>query len=747
MSTTLETPHKVNPYDQPYEQELARYPFSLRTWLRYIDHKQNGVSNPDEVCQLYDRALAQLPGSYKLWKQYLDVRRQRLQGIHPLTHQDRYQEMNQYYERALVLLNKMPRIWLDYLQFLTTQPMITQTRRTFDRALRALPVTQHTRIWDLYLEFSQAAGPETAIRVLRRYLKLEPQHVEHYIDLLVKIDHYDEAAIKLVSVVNDHDFKSIRGKSNYQLWQDLCDLVVDHCDAIHSINVESILRSGIQRFTDQVGLLYCRLAMYWIKMGQLEKARDIFEEGITTVSTVRDFTAIFDAYAEFEEEMITTKMEMAAEREEAGTKSMVDDMELDLRLARFERLMDRRAFLVNEVLLRQNPNNVAEWEKRVALWGDQHDKVVETYTQALQTINPKKPHGKLQSLWSSFARFYEDNGDLAAARAIFEKAVKVNFRAVTDLADVWCEYAEMETRHDEFDRALQVMAHATAVPRHISSNTNKNPLLVNYHDESLPVQQRVFKSLQLWSFYIDLEESVGTVQSTKDVYNKVMELRIANPQVVVNYATFLEEHQYFEEAFKVYERGIDLFGWPIAFELWNIYLPRFMDRYGGTKLERARDLFEQAIDNCPPKYAKAIYLMYGKLEEEHGLARHAMRIYDRATSAVDDKDRLEMFEFYVAKATASFGIVSAREIYEKAIEALPDKDVRVICMKYAALERKLGEIDRCRAIYGFAAQFFDPKRLPDFWQTWHDFEVQHGNEDTFKEMLRIKRSVQAQFPL
>lgn len=34
---------------------------------------------------------------------------------------------------------------------------------------------------------------------------------------------------------------------------------------------------------------------------------------------------------------------------------------------------------------------------------------------------------------------------------------------------------------------------------------------------------------------------------------------------------------------------------------------------------------------------------------------------------------------------------------------------------------------------------------PAFWQTWHNFEVQHGNEDTFKEMLRIKRSVQAQY--
>ena len=32
-----------------------------------------------------------------------------------------------------------------------------------------------------------------------------------------------------------------------------------------------------------------------------------------------------------------------------------------------------------------------------------------------------------------------------------------------------------------------------------------------------------------------------------------------------------------------------------------------------------------------------------------------------------------------------------------------------------------------------------------FWKAWHDFEVHHGNEDTFREMLRIKRSVQAQF--
>lgn len=66
----------------------------------------------------------------------------------------------------------MPRIWLDYLSILTTLPMITKTRRSFDNALRALPVTQHGRIWDLYLQFAKAAGGETAMRINRRYLKV-----------------------------------------------------------------------------------------------------------------------------------------------------------------------------------------------------------------------------------------------------------------------------------------------------------------------------------------------------------------------------------------------------------------------------------------------------------------------------------------------------------------------------------------------------------------------------------------------
>ena len=63
--------------------------------------------------------------------------------------------LSRTYERALVYMHKMPRIWMDYLTFLSAQHRTTETRHAFDRALRALPVTQHERIWELYLTFAR----------------------------------------------------------------------------------------------------------------------------------------------------------------------------------------------------------------------------------------------------------------------------------------------------------------------------------------------------------------------------------------------------------------------------------------------------------------------------------------------------------------------------------------------------------------------------------------------------------------
>ncbi|CAE7834515.1 SYF1, partial [Symbiodinium sp. KB8] len=172
-----------------------------------------------------------------------------------------------------------------------------------------------------------------------------------------------------------------------------------------------------------------------------------------------------------------------------------------------------------------------------------------------------------------------------------------------------------------------------------------------------------------------------------------MEHKVATPQIVLNYASMLEERKYFEESFKVYERGVDMFRWPHVREIWAAYLTKFVARYGGMKIERARDLFEQCVDGIPAEEAKTFYLLYAKLEEEHGLIRHAM------------SDKFEMYVRYIRKVEDNFGITKTRPIYEKAIEDLPDDQVKDMCLRFAAMERKLGEIDRARAILAHAAQF------------------------------------------
>lgn len=124
-----------------------------------------------------------------------------------------------------------------------------------------------------------------------------------------------------------------------------------------------------------------------------------------------------------------------------------------------------------------------------------------------------------------------------------------------------------------YDEAIKVMQRATAIPknwRNISFhdevrftlrilNGSRSQRLMSYGMpmlippllQSLATQQRLFKSLKLWSFFVDLEESIGTVETTKSAYDKIFELKIANAQVVINYANFLEENEYWEESFKV----------------------------------------------------------------------------------------------------------------------------------------------------------------------------------------------------
>lgn len=714
--------------DLPYEYELLKNPQDFKTWWSYIE---TTVSRSLVFRSfILQRATATLPRSYKIWKYYLDLRKMNAEDQAQVVE---YENTYALYEQALEMLDSMPRIWLDYLNLRIhaikrEKTSLTEARRCFDRCLRALPTTQHKRVWQIYLEFAKSAPVKVRASIHRSFTEFDPSWKETCVESLIDAQYYKDAIEMLVAILNDSSFESVKEMSRYQIWETLVELLVHHFPPEFSHNIKysasRLIRSALVEFPDQCGRLWVQLATYHIVQGEFELARDIFEEGITKAMTMRDFTQVFDSYVEFQENYISQMMSKGE-----------PELHIERYLKIFEQLMDRRPFLVNDLRLRQNPSDVLEWEKRVALWGNNSKEVVETFNTAIKTINPKKA-SKFYLLWVKFAKFYESHGDLPTARVIFDKATKVPYKSVNELADLWIEWSEMELRHDNFELAIKVMEKATFGPK-VSK--------IDYFDETKSPQERLHKSMKAWSFYLDLVESTSSIKEVKPLYDRVFELKIGTMLTFVNYAQLLEENNYFEEAFKVYERGIDLFSYPTVFELWNIYLKKAIDRKLG--IERLRDLFEQALENCPPDLSRQLYILYAKLEEDRGLVRNAIKIYDRAVQKVAAKEKKTVYRVYISRVAENFGLPATRQIFQQALNDLNDEGANEIGKEFIVVEEKLGEFDRARALYGFVAQFNNPDDSSNaqFWQKWHEFEVQNGAEDTYKEMLRIKRSVKAAF--
>ncbi|KAJ1740184.1 pre-mRNA-splicing factor syf1 [Coemansia sp. RSA 1085] len=740
----------ISDADLAFEEEVLRNPYKLKGWLLYLDHKN---TTPQALTIIYERALKSLPGSYKLWRNYLLHRTSLMKSKNPIYFQRDFDKTLVCFERALLLLHKMPQIWLMYIEFIKKQPDVTKVRRVCDRALRSLAVTQHEQVWRVYVKFAEKVGGKVAKRVYERVMQVWPERAKDFIEYCEQQEEWGWAARQLVQELN-----SSNPEQQQSMWMQLANILQRHAGELSDEpwDVEQVIRDGIRRFAGekQAGALWTALAQWHIARGEIEQAQSVFEEAITQVRMVRDFAVVFDAYGEFLESVVT--MEMERDIKEAISDTVENNMRTELRLVQLERLMDRRGLLANDVQLRQNSNSVQTWLKRVELWKqrsldetrsdkarqDAYEMIKGTFEKAVSVVDAHKAtQGTMSDLWLAYAQEFSE---IKEKRRVLNRAIEAPMGSVRELEEIYIKYVEAELKARNVDGALAVLAQATRPPTSSGAGAHA-AFRVNFNDEKVAASKRIFKSQRLWSLLVDLNELQGAIAGVKSTYERMIELRIATPQTIVNYGAFLEEQGYFEDSFRAYERGIAAFGYPVAVEIWNVYLRKFVDRYGGSHIERARDLFEQALDKCPPKYARPIYVAYGMLEETYGRTRRALAVYERATKGVGPKERLLMYRFYAAKTASLVGLAQTRQVYERGVEELGDKEALQLALEFAQVERQLGEIDRSRALFAYAAQMADPQVSPQLWDRWHSFEVVHGNEDTFKEMLRIKRSVQAKF--
>lgn len=772
-----------------YEEELLKDPYSLKKWLTYLTERhQIGdfsrikkiSSQSDSRNFIYERALGVLPLSYKVWKMYLDERTERLGRLLQLYRDDVGEQnegsvtliatelaaINDCFERALQQLPYMPKLWLDYATFLMKQRRISFTRNVLDRALRALPFTLHDRIWTVYLKFATAIEghvPKTAAEIWSRYWRVaadrsDPRIAARHVGCLLRCQFYDDAAALLVELAQSEPPSFTNEQVNMeeimpgQYWQELCNLITQHGVAIKNTPVERVLRDAIERAMQRsnfsalqqrrdkdgpihaTGLFWNSLATWHIRQGRLDMARSIYDEAIKSVPTVRDFALVFDAYTKMEETLLSIELERRThKRAKKDTGDNLDD-----RMVQLEALLEQRPFLLSNVRIRQQPNNVSIWQERIQLVKEKShsdkDPVISAYEDAISNIHAKRAKGSLSSLWIEYGQFLEEMGDFEAAMGVLRRGTACEFSNVDELAAVWITLGELMVRNKDIPTALDVIAEAFVPPR-----GGKSDLPQNF----------IYKSLKLWNFYVDLEEARGLVEPTRTAYDRMIELGIATPQTLVNYASFLEGHKESsqEEAFRVYERGIAAFGYPVAFEIWNIYLPKYVTFYGPKgKIERIRDLFEQSLRGCPSGSCSPIYIEYAEMEEKYGSIRNALRVLERGAHNVAEEQKSKMFDMLLAKTLQNLGLPSQRSVFEDAISTLTSLFESVsMSIRYAALEANLGEYERARAVYAHASSSCDPRRFPALWSAWQEFETQHGTEATFRDMLRVKRAVQAKF--
>ena len=741
-------------------------PYNFKSWWDTLSSSKEAPFSIRK--KIYQVSLHYLPGSYKLWFNYLKEEREYVKSNYNIPNKY-YDEVNNLHEQALIYMMKMPIIWINYIQFLIEQNLITKTKLIFNKALQAIPITQHKKLWDIYIPWVESLSGchKSKIEIFKRYIKFNPDYKEKFINFLIGIKEFNLAIYLIIEILEDENFYSKENKSQYYYWIVLCQIINSYPENLNlskynkKLNVDKVIRHGIKKYTDEIGNLWVTLANYYIKIGLIEKAREIFEEALEKILTVRDFSLVFNSYLGFEQEMMKQNLFNNDYLNDNNLEDMnnnehnklegieLDELDkalLDLQITdveneknekiieedltnnnnskkynflRVNNLIERRPFLLNSTILRRNPNNVSEWLKRIELMKEKKNfnLIKNLYEESLNTIKINEAYGKLSELYVSYANFYEENNNIKKANEIYYKGCNLNFKKTDENINLWCLWCEMNIRQKRYKDAYNIIKYIC------TNNTNK------YY--------RYNKNIKLWSLYVDLEMNLNKNNERKNIYiyNKMIEYKIANIETIFNFVIYLEKIKNYDKIYNIYEQSLELFSWPNAYDICLCYLVDFINHYKNDKTEIFRDIIQNII--ILSGHLKIFYYIYAFYEEKYGLYNHCIDILKEASQNVKEEEKPEIHSVIIAKSAKYFGIGKIRLAFDDAMNNLEKSYVLEIGLKYISIEIKLKEINRARGIFKYLGKLFNPDNKEykeEFWEMWDNFEKIYGDSVTYQEM-------------
>lgn len=730
----------------PYEEALVNDPENESIWL---DYAQAAEGSLERSAFILERAVCTLSASHNLWNAYL---------LLPWTDSD-LDTLISLYRRVLTILPETPALWLRFIELTKKKGELEQLTEALDLALFNLHHSHHKRLWEEYIALAGTEKGELGSCVYKRIFDMQDSENCTYIydrcGCVLKIAQLGdvEMALKLLQRIPKTLIKNSENDSAFL--SIILDILISKNLYKDCVQFERIALDAALDMPFNESKYLSKIATFYLKRSQTNKARHFFNLSLNLATTLKGLANVFEKFTDFLSEDVY-------KLNEAGNYDCAE-----LSYESLESLLASQPFLVNDILIKKEPNNIDLWLERVKIHKDRQmtNDVIATIISAIKSVNPletfSRNNNTLVSIWLEYANLYISLGDEATASLIFSRAVKSQYRNPDELAEIyiqWCELALMNSDEE----AVRIIEEVLLV---IPTNADE----VQFDDKMFTVQERVFKSTKLWSFYIDLLSSMGESEVYKTklqmAYEQMMKLKTITLRLLFQYADFLLEKKEARKCFSVYEAGILTFETPTPrFKIWKAYLSKLMELEDNSEI--VAEAFERCIDSkLPGQFASEIFKTYAAYLESRGALTKSIKLLQSGIKYLSEalesnrghtemnsiiREKVEIYNtLYVKVKSQMKDPELLRTILSGAVQdaQLPLPEVIDICTKYVDFEIECEEFARARSLYKHAASLGHPdsRILACIWDNWMKFEASQGTEHTYNEMLKYKRMVASEY--
>lgn len=509
-----------------FEDTIRRNRENVGSYINYavFEEKQQQF---DRARSVYERAIDADATNVSLWVRYAEMEMRNKFVNHA----------RNVWERAVALLPRVDAMWMKYTHMEEVLGNVDNARQIFERWMEWMP---EAAAWKAYVKFEMRYNEvDNARRVLDQFVRLHPT-VESWL-------YYAR-------------FEQRHGD-------------VEHARTVYERSMQE-LREDLAR--DE--RLYTSFAKFEEQNNEVERARSIYRYALDHIVTDPESAQeLYTRFISFEkqhgdregiEDVIVAKRRMQYEQQ-LKEESLNYDIWFDyIRLEESHGDMDR----IREVYERSIANVPPVQEKRYwrryiylwinyALYEEMGSKDIERAREVYKGVMNLVPHRifSFSKLWIMYARFELRQKDLKAVRRIlghaigmapkpkiFQEYIKIEILLgemdrVRKLYEkyleynpancqAWRQYAELETKFEEYDRARALFELAVAQP-------------------AIDMPELIWKS------YIDFEIECNQHSAARKLYERLLD-KTKHAKVWISFATFeVTVAKDTDRAREIYERG------------------------------------------------------------------------------------------------------------------------------------------------------------------------------------------------